>query len=74
MRVFVFNVFGPVIPTLDKVRETLTGASIIAFTLSEPPYFMVAFDKPDHTYDSWCLLKDNDVPIYLHIDGVVLHS
>ena len=75
MRVFVFNVFGPAIPTLDEVRQKLTGASIVAFRLSESPYYMVAFESADDIYATWCKLKDNDVPIYLHLDsGVTLHS
>jgi hypothetical protein len=75
MRVFVFNVFGPAIPSLDEVCEKLpAGSSIIAFRLSEAPYYMVAFDSPDDIYATWCQHKDNDVPIYLDIHGVILHS
>jgi hypothetical protein len=75
MRVFVFSVFGSVIPSIDQVRERLPpSSSIIAYNVTDLPYFMVAFDNPDDVYTNWCDHKDNDVPIYLDIHGVTLHS
>jgi hypothetical protein len=75
MRVFVFSVFGHFIPSLDDVREKLpNGSSIIAYNITDYPYYMVAFDNPDDIYAKWCDHKDNDVPIYLDIHGVILHS
>jgi hypothetical protein len=73
-RVFVFSEFGSLTtPSVEEVGEHLPPtAKIIAYNVQYPEmphYYMVAFDTFDEVYDLWCHQKENDIPIYLEVDG-----
>lgn len=73
-RVFVFSEYcSATTPSVDEVSDHLPeGAKIIAYNVEYkemPHYYMVAFDKADDNYEKWCVDKDNDIPIYLEVEG-----
>jgi len=73
-RVFVFSKWlSPYSPSIKEVTENLPdGARIIAYNINYtelPVYYMVAFDNSDDIYFKWCDHKDNEVPIYLEVEG-----
>ena len=72
-RVFVFNVFGSHVPSVEEVSKHLPpDAKIIAYNVQYSEmsfYYMVAFDSPNEHFAKWCEHKDKDVPIYLGVNG-----